>query len=243
MTDNRDFGTPSPSASTTAVLRELGGRLSRIWWIPLIAGVVSFGLGLAFLATDWTLKALVVVSGLLFVFRGLALIFSPEESTATNGAHVLGGILGVVAGVVLIAWPGPTLLVLAFFVGAWLATIGGFRIVVAIAHRHDMTHWITVLAIGVVELALGVWAMRRPEVTLNLVTAILGVWAVLTGVILAVQAFEIRRDAKMLQTAAGARYVSGRSSRLERLRAQGLLTDAEFAQLTAGAEAPERRAG
>lgn len=243
MTDNRDFAVTPSSTSTTVVLRELGERLSRVWAIPLIAGIVSFGLGLAFLANDWTLKALVVVTGLLFVFRGLALIFSPEEATATVGEHVVAGILGIVAGVVLIAWPGPTLLVLAFFVGAWLAASGGFRIVDAIAHRHELPHWITVLAIGVVELALGVWAMRRPEVTVNLMTAILGLWAVITGVILAIQAFEIRRDAKTLRAAASGQDVSGKPGRLERLRAEGLLTDAEYTQLKVGPQPPERRVG
>lgn len=243
MTDNREFGPAQPTASTVVVLRDLGDRLSRVWAIPLVAGIVSFGLGLAFLATDWTLKALVVVTGLLFVFRGLALIFSPEEATATVGEHVIAGIFGTVAGVVLIAWPGPTLLVLAFFVGAWLAISGGFHILVAIARRHELVHWITMLAIGVVELAFGVWAMRRPEVTVNLITAILGLWAVVTGVILAIQAFEIRRDGKALTSASSAHDVSGRSSRLERLHAEGLLTDDEFAQLASGSQAPGRRAG
>jgi uncharacterized membrane protein HdeD (DUF308 family) len=45
----------------------------------------------------------------------------------------------------------------------------------------------------VIELLLGVWAMRRPEVTLSLLITIIGLWAVLTGVIYCVLAFEIRR--------------------------------------------------
>ena len=246
MSENPDLQpdrSATSSPSTVVVLRELGDRLSRVWWIPLVAGVVSFGLGLAFLATDWTLKALVVVTGILFVFRGLALIFSPEEATATAGEHVIAGILGVIAGIVLIAWPGPTLLVLAFFVGAWLAVSGGFEIVVAIARRGELRHWVTTLAIGVVELALGIFAMRRPEVTLNVIVIVLGLWAVVTGVILAVQAFEIRRDAHTLQAAASGQDVSGRPGRLERLRAEGLLTDEEFALLSSRPPAQERRVG
>ncbi len=44
----------------------------------------------------------------------------------TSGEQVVAGIAGVFAGVVLVAWPGPSLLVLAFFVGGWLAVSGSF---------------------------------------------------------------------------------------------------------------------
>ena len=231
----------SASASTRSVLQELGDRLSKVWVIPLAAGMVSFGLGLAFLATDWTLKAFAVVTGLAFVLRGLAVMFSPAEARASAGENVGAGLLGVVAGVILIAWPGPTLLVLAFFVGAWLAVSGAFHVVVAIARRDQLPHWVTMLVIGGVELVLGIWAMRRPEATLNLLTALLGIWAVVTGVILVVQAFEIRREARMLRRAAAGQDVTSSPDRLERLRADGLLTDAEVDQLKAAAPDAHRQ--
>jgi uncharacterized membrane protein HdeD (DUF308 family) len=48
----------------------------------------------------------------------------------------------------------------------------------------------------VIELLLGIWAMRRPEVTLALLITIIGLWAVVTGVIYCVLAFEIRGTAQ-----------------------------------------------
>jgi uncharacterized membrane protein HdeD (DUF308 family) len=198
-----------PSADTRAALAQLAQQLSHVWPIPLIAGVVSFGLGLAIAATDWTVQALVVVVGLLLVVRGLALVFSPDHATASAGEHIVAGVVGVVAGIVLIAWPGPTLLVLAFFLGTWLAVSGGFHIIVAITRRKEMRHWVATLVLGAIELPLGVWVMRRPDVTLNLIVTVVGLWAVLTGVILCVQAFEIRHEAHELKREARTGFTAG----------------------------------
>ncbi len=173
-------------------MREVAEQIRHLWWIPLLTGLVSIGLGLAILATDWTVHALVIITGLVFIIRGIALAFSPSYAGRTSGEQVVAGITGVIAGVVLVAWPGPSLLVLAFFVGAWLAVSGGFHIVTSFSRRRELPHWGFTFTLGVIELLLGVWAMRRPEVTLALLITIIGLWAVVTGVIYCVLAFEIR---------------------------------------------------
>lgn len=179
-------------------LRELAEQIGYMWWIPLLTGLMSIILGLAILATDWTVHALVVITGLVFIIRGIALAFSPAYAGRTSGEQVVAGIVGVVAGVILVAWPGPTLLVLAFFVGAWLAVSGCFHIITSFSRRRALPHWIFTLVLGVIELLLGVWAMRRPEVTLALLITIIGLWAVITGVIYCVLAFEIRSAGREL---------------------------------------------
>ncbi len=176
-------------------LRELAEQIRDLWWIPLLTGLVSIGLGLAILAAGWTVHALVIITGLVFIIRSIALAFSPVYAGRTSGEQLVAGIAGVIAGVVLVAWPGPSLLVLAFFVGAWLAVSGSFHIITSFSRRQELPHWGFTLAVGVIEVVLGIWAMRRPEVTLALLITILGLWAVMTGVIYCVLAFEIRSAA------------------------------------------------
>jgi len=222
-------------------LRELAEQIRHLWWIPFLAGLVSIGLGLAILATGWTVRDLVIVTGLVFVIRGIALAFSPAYAGRTSGEQVLAGIAGVIAGVVLIAWPGPSLLVLAFFVGAWLAVSGGFHIVTSLSRRRELPHWGFTFSVGVVELLLGIWAMRRPEATLVLLTTIIGLWAVVTGVIYCALAFEIRSTAHALAkatdvTGRDAAQLADRLDRLDRLaqlRAEGMLSPEEYTQLKA----------
>ncbi len=182
-------------------LRELAEQIRLLWWVPLLAGLVSIGLGLAILATDWTVHALVVITGLVFIIRGIALAFSPAYAAKTSGEHVVAGIAGVIAGIVLAAWPEPSLLVLAFFVGAWLAVSGSFHIITSFRRRRELPHWAFTLSVGAIELLLGIWAMRRPEATLALLITVIGLWAVLTGVIYCVLAFEIRAAARSLAEA------------------------------------------
>lgn len=183
-------------------LLDVAQQIGQLWWVPLAAGLVSIGLGLTILAADWTVAALAVITALVFIVRGIALGLSPAYAGRTAGEHVVAGLAGVIAGIVLIAWPGPTLLVLAFFAGAWLTVSGCFHIIATFARRHELPHWGFTFAIGVIEVLLGVWAMRRPEVTLALLTTVIGLWAVLTGVIYCVLAFEVGRAGRPVPTAA-----------------------------------------
>lgn len=189
MSDTISFGEGPHSP-----LRELAEQVRQLWWIPLLTGLVSVGLGLAILAAGWTVHALAVAIGLLFIVRAAALGVSPSYAGRTGGEQVPAGAVGVIAGIALIAWPGPSLLVLAVFAGTWLVVSGGFHIVTSFSYRRILPHWGFTFVIGVIELLLGVWAMHRPEVTLPQLITVLGGWAVLTGVIYCALAVEIRNS-------------------------------------------------
>jgi uncharacterized membrane protein HdeD (DUF308 family) len=237
----------SPGEGSYSPLRELAEQIRHLWWIPLLTGLVSIGLGLAILATDWTVHALAVVTGLVFIIRGIGLAFSPTYAGRTSGEQVAAGIAGVIAGVVLAAWPGPSLLVLAFFAGAWLAVSGGFHIVTSVSRRRALPHWGFTFSAGVIELLLGIWAMRRPEATLALLITIIGLWAVLTGVIYCALALEIRNATQALAQAADLTQrdpaqLAGQLDRLARLHAHGMLSMEEYTQLKASLLAAHKSA-
>ena len=87
-----------------------------------------------------------------------------------------------------------------------------------------------------IELLLGIWAMRRPEATLALLITIIGLWAVVTGVIYCALAFEIRGTAQALAKATDvterdAAQIADRLDRLARLHAEGMLSREEYTQL------------
>ena len=247
MSQNVGAARPQP------LLDQMARQVSRLWWVPLLAGLVSILLGLAILASDWGIKVLVVVTGLLFVIHGVSLVLSPAYARGSRGEQVVAGTVAVIAGVVLLAWPGPTLLLLAVFAGAWLAVSGGFNIVTSISRRHTLPYWGLTTAVGVIELVLGLWAMRRPELALSVVVVALGLWAVITGVLYCVLAFEVRRVAGAI-TAAARRQPRRRSGRprtsgpalerVDRLYAEGHLSEADHARLTDALRASAgRRAG
>ena len=185
----------SPAETAQALLGELGDRAAQVkerWWIPLLAGLVSAGLGLVVLAAGWSAGSLGVVTGLLFIVRGAALALNPAYAASGSGEHVLAGITGAMAGLVLFAWPGLTGQVLVLFTGVWLVVSGGFQVVVSAARRRELPYWRLTLALGLIELLLGLWAMRTPAPTSVSTGAIIGIWAVMTGILYCVLAFEIR---------------------------------------------------
>ncbi|HEY2175614.1 MAG TPA: DUF308 domain-containing protein [Mycobacteriales bacterium] len=231
-------GTRESAETRQSGLSVFAERISHLWWGPLLGGLVSIGLGLAILSNSWTFKVLVVVTGILFIARGLVLALSPSYASGAFGAQVAAGVLGVIAGIVLIVWPGPTLLALAFFVGVWLVLSGGFHIVTAITNRRQLSYWGLMVVMGVLELLLGIWAMRRPELTLALIIVILGLWAVITGVMLCVVAFEVRNVGKRLAALANSAggdpaQVTHELDRLAQLQLVGQLSPEEYAHLKA----------
>ena len=185
----------SAAETTQSLSGEPGGRAAQVnerWRIPLLAGLVSAALGLAVLAAGWSAGSLGVVTGLLFIVRGAALALNPAYAARGSGEHVLAGITGALAGLVLFAWPGPTGQVLVLFAGVWLVVSGGFQVVVSAARRRELPYWRLTLALGLIELLLGLWAMRTPAPTLVSTGAVIGIWAVMTGILYCVLAFEIR---------------------------------------------------
>jgi len=220
------------------VLAQAARQVSLLWWVPLLSGLVSVLVGLLILVTDWAVKGLVVLVGLLFLIHGVALVFSPVFARESRGEQVLAGIVEVLAGVVLLAWPAPTFLVLAEFAGIWLVLAGGFHLVTSVARRHALPAWGLSAAVGAVEVLLGLWVMRRPEVTLSLVVVVLGLWAVLTGVLQCVLAFEVRRTVRTLAGASAATpdEVAALRARVERLYAEGHLSEEQHATLVGALE-------
>ena len=185
----------SAAKTTQSLLQDLGERAAQVkdrWWIPLLAGLVSVALGLAVLAAGWSAGPLGVVTGLLFIVGGAALALNPAYAAKGSGEHVLAGIGGAIAGLVLLAWPGKTGLVVVLFAGVWLAVLGGFQVIVSAARRRDLPYWRFTLALGVIGLLLGLWLMRAPTATVASASAIIGIWEVTTGVLSCVLAFEIR---------------------------------------------------
>ena len=193
--------TESANAAETAqsLLGELGDRAAQVkerWWIPLLAGLASAALGLAILAAGWSVGSLGIVTALLFIVHGAALALNPAYAARGSGEHVLAGIIGAIAGLVLFAWPGLTGQALVLFAGVWLVVSGGFQVVASAARRRQLPCWRLTLALGVIELLLGLWAMRTPSATSVSTGAVLGIWAVMTGILLSVLAFEIRPPAQ-----------------------------------------------
>jgi uncharacterized membrane protein HdeD (DUF308 family) len=165
--------------------------VAKSWWMFLVAGITSLVFGALILSIDWTIDGLAAFIGTLFIIQGAAYLFTGPLDGGTRSTNVVAGLLGAGAGIALLVWPDRGLYVLAVFVGAWIIVSGLMHIVGAFVNRHA-PHWWLVLVLGLIEVPIGVWAMRRPGLTLAVIITLTGVWAIVTGIWQIVIAFEVR---------------------------------------------------
>ena len=140
---------------------------------------------------DWSVRSLATFIGALFIFEGLWAILTVGIDNRV--ANLVTGVLSAAAGVVIIAWPSPSLTVLGIFLGAWLIVLGTISISGAFAARRVLSNWWLLLLLGLAEVPLGVLALANPGATLAAIVTVGGIWAVAIGAMRIVYAFDLRR--------------------------------------------------
>jgi uncharacterized membrane protein HdeD (DUF308 family) len=103
------------------------------------------------------------------------------------------GVISIVAGVLALAWPGPTLIVLAVLFGIELIVWGIFRLVGAVTFGDSGAGARTLWAIlGVLSLVLGFYAIRHIEITVLALGLLLGIFWLVDGFSLIISGAEYR---------------------------------------------------
>ncbi|WP_329481618.1 DUF308 domain-containing protein [Kribbella sp. NBC_01484] len=103
-----------------------------------LLGVLSFIAGLyALRHLLVTIAALAVILGIFWIVNGAIEVFTALTDSRMHGRGwtVLMGLLSVAAGIVVLVWPGISLLTLAVVLGVWLLVLGVMEIVFAFQLR------------------------------------------------------------------------------------------------------------
>src|SRR3954471_18501249 len=170
--------------------RDAAEALSRNWTTLLLNGLVLIIAGVLIFSIDWSVRSLATFIGALFIFEGIyAMLVAGIDNRAAN---VVTGLLSAAAGVAIIAWPSPSLIVLGIFLGSWLIVVGTLTITGAFAARNVVPDWWMLLLLGLVEVPLGVLALADPGATLAALITVGGIWAVAIGAMRVVLAFQLR---------------------------------------------------
>jgi len=114
---------------------DAGGGARTLW---AILGVLSLLLGFyALRHIVITLLALGLLLGIFWLVDGIGLIVSALEHRGMpgRGLSLLSGVLGVIAGLVLLVWPSISILTLAWLAGLWLLVVGFMQLGVAVQLR------------------------------------------------------------------------------------------------------------
>ncbi|MCV7321989.1 HdeD family acid-resistance protein [Mycolicibacterium confluentis] len=104
----------------------------------LISGLASLVLAvLCFLSLQDSILLLAIWIGIGFVFRGISTTISAisDKTLPARGWEIFFGVVSLVAGIVMLVWPGLSLVTLFQVVGIWLIVLGVFEIVAALRIR------------------------------------------------------------------------------------------------------------
>ena len=172
---------------------EAAQKVARNWWLLLVNGALLVVAGVLIFSIDWTIRELATFIGALFIFQGVADALTTGIDARVRRANVITGLLSIATGVAIIVWPGPGLLAVAIFLGAWLIVSGTVSITGAFAARSVLPDWWLLLILGLLEIPLGVLALADPGATLAAIITVGGIWAVAVGVMRIVLAFQVKR--------------------------------------------------
>ena len=188
-----DVKTLDPVADT---IRAGARDASAAWWWFLALGALWIWFGTFVLSYRVeSLAAVAAFVGVAFLSGGITQLVAAGRVPAMRWLSILGGVLGIAAGITTLAWPGITLYVLSILVAWYLIAFGIVHLVSALAGP-KLSWWWTGLLLGTAELVLGVWAARSWEQSLVTLVTLVGVWAICRGVSEIFAAFTLRQVAK-----------------------------------------------
>lgn len=169
--------------------------LVQAWWLVILRGVIAIIFGLALLAAP--VKSSVVVTalvGLFILIDGVIVTITSLFSMKKNEKWwvlLLWGIIGILVGAAIFAYPGITLKILFFLFALWLLLIGILLLVTAIAVRKESEMEWFLAANGIVALILGVLFLGNPEVTFTILAVLIGLFALFSGILTTAFGFKL----------------------------------------------------
>ena len=159
-------------------------NLVRNWWLFALRGVVAIVFGIvAFVWPEATRLALVLWFGAYLVLDAiLALVIGIGPLRGTRWwPMIVTGLLGIVAGALILIWPDTAALVVLYFVAIWAITKGVFDIAAAITFRNEITDEVAVGLTGLASIALGVLLVAFPQAGLVSLTWAIGAYSLFVG--------------------------------------------------------------
>lgn len=169
------------------------------WGWFLAAGIAWLLFAFILLSFNYrTVWAIALFFGIAFIVGGLMEFAVAAAAPGWKWLYVLIGIVSIVAGIIALAWPGQTFLVLSAIAGWLLLFYGIIDIVWAFSTRHLEGLWWMQLISGIIMVLLGFWAISPDAATVStyrgavLLVVWIGVAALFRGVSDIIVGFRLR---------------------------------------------------
>lgn len=174
---------------TLAVQRQI----STAWWLFLITGIAWVLIAFMVLAVDPTTPAMIgYLAGFVLIMAALNEFMTVPFVPAWKWLHIVLGVAFFVVGILALLDPFQTFGILALLIGWYLLFKGIADMTVSIVARDELPLWGVGLASGILEVAIGVWALGYPGRSAWLLIIWVGIAALVHGITEIALAFTLR---------------------------------------------------
>lgn len=168
-------------------------QFSNNWWLWLITGILWIVISFIVQSFDPTSAATIAfMFGFVLLFAGVAEFVAIGVAEGWKWLHGVMGVLFVIAGILALIEPFQTFGILALLIGWFLLLKGVFDITLSIAGRDQIPLWGVQLAVGIIEILLGLWAIGYPGRSAWLLILWVGIGALVRGISDIITAFRVR---------------------------------------------------
>src|SRR5437764_8918176 len=151
---------------TIDITGTVADTLRRNWWLLALRGLAAVVFGvLAFVWPGATLITLVWLFGAFALVNGflsLAVAAKAPKGYPRLGSLILGGLLGILAGLLAFVMPGITAIGLLILIACWAMVTGILEIVAAINLRKLINYESLLVLAVIASVLLGVVLLRKP---------------------------------------------------------------------------------
>lgn len=141
--------------------------------------------------------------------KNAEVLLDPREATYLSSKwwiFTIQGIAAILFGIACVFWPGITLVTFVYLFGIWLLVAGVLGMIHSLMSIGRSKTWILSLLLGLLELGLGVYLLRHPQVafgTLILLVGFMLVFYAIFGIVSALSDKESSSTGKALSIIAG----------------------------------------
>lgn len=170
-----------------------GLGFAREWPVMFVVGLITLGLGIVVIS--WPQETLTVISVLIglqvLIYGVYRLVTAFAHDTISPGFTAFVGVVGIVAGVVVLRHPFQTVAVLAVVLGVVWIIGGSIELLSAIADSTLDRRGLLAVG-GLLSIAAGVVVVAWPAPTVTVVAWISGLYLIVFGLFICVTAFQLR---------------------------------------------------
>ena len=179
-----------------AVGDAVSAQLEKMWGWYLVGGIIAVIFGFFVISyRHASVYAIIYLASGFFIAVGVFEIVAAIQVARQRWLHIVFGLIWIGVGIVGFVWPHITIFIVAVLIGWAFLVLGIFDIVSSLQHHH-LPFWWAYLIRGLVALALGFLCIRHPAGTLTTIIVMIGILAILFGVVEVIGAFSARHATK-----------------------------------------------